>query len=45
LETGGVPQRYFLSAKACAGILRRAAKRGKKVPEILAAALASSCQR
>jgi hypothetical protein len=45
LETGGVPQRYFLSAKACAGILRRAAKRGNKVPEILAAALVSSCQR
>ena len=40
LETGGVPQRYFLSAKACAGILRRAAKRGKKLPDILAAALA-----
>jgi predicted nucleic acid-binding protein len=41
LETGGVPRRYFLSAKACAGILRRAAKRGKKLPDLLAAALAS----
>ena len=26
LETGRLPQRYFLSAVACAGILRRAAK-------------------
>ena len=29
LETGEVPQRYFLSATACRGILRRADKRGK----------------
>jgi hypothetical protein len=29
LETGDVPQRYYLSAKACSGILRRADKRGK----------------
>ena len=39
LETGSVPQRFFLSAKACAGILRRAAKRGKKLPPQLEAAL------
>ena len=39
LETGDVPQRFFLSAKACAGILRRADKRGKKLPEALAIAL------
>jgi hypothetical protein len=32
LETGAVPPRYFLSPKACAGILRRAAKRGKELP-------------
>src|ERR1700745_1909226 len=32
LETGEVPQRYFLSAKACAGILRRADKRGRALP-------------
>ena len=31
--------RYSLSAKACAGILRRAEKRGKKLPEQLARAL------
>jgi len=41
LETGAVPQRYFLSAKACAGILRRAAKRGKALPDQLFAALQS----
>ncbi len=31
--------KYCLSAKACAGILRRAEKRGKKLPEVLEAAL------
>ena len=30
-----VPERYFLSARACKGILRRAEKRGKKLPQIL----------
>lgn len=39
LVTGDVPQRYFLSAKACAGILRRAARRGKTLPVLLARAL------
>ena len=39
LETGELPQRYFLSAKACQGILRRAAKRGKTLPEALHQAL------
>ena len=39
LETGPVPTRYYLSANACQGILRRAAKRGKKLPEMLEAAL------
>jgi hypothetical protein len=32
---GGVLQKYFLSAKACQGILRRAETRGKQLPEIL----------
>lgn len=32
LETGDVPRRYFLSGRACRGILRRAAKRGKELP-------------
>ena len=39
LETGDVPQRYYLSAKACAGILRRAEKRGKELPTMLRLAL------
>ena len=39
LETGDVPQRFFLSAKACQGILRRAEKRGKKLPIPLQSAL------
>jgi hypothetical protein len=39
LETGDVPQRFFLSAKACEGILRRAEKRGKELPGALSAAL------
>ncbi len=42
LETGDVPQRYFLSAKACAGILRRAERRGKKLPPALKASLEMS---
>ena len=39
LETGDVPQRYFLSATACKGILRRADKRGKLLPAALKSAL------
>jgi hypothetical protein len=39
LETGDVPQRFFLTPKACQGILRRAGKRGKDLPEALQAAL------
>ena len=39
LETGDVPQRYFLSPTACRGILRRAEKRGKELPQLLAHAL------
>ena len=39
LETGDVPQRYFLSATACRGILRRAENRGKDLPPMLLRAL------
>jgi len=39
LETGVVPQRFFLSARACAGILRRAERRGKELPAPLRRAL------
>jgi hypothetical protein len=39
LEIGELPQRYFLSATACKGILRRAEKRGKALPPQLRQAL------
>ena len=39
LETGDVPQRFFLTERACQGILRRAEKRGKSLPPSLRAAL------
>ena len=35
------PEKYYLSAKACQGILNRANRRGKKLPEILQKALES----
>jgi len=41
LERGSIPQRFFLSSKACAGILRRAEKRGKQLPAALQGALES----
>ena len=31
----GVPEKYYLSPKACLGILRRASVRGKELPELL----------
>lgn len=34
-----VPERYYLSARACEGILSRASRRGKALPEILRTAL------
>lgn len=34
-----VPERYLLSAKACAGILRRAQRRGRSLPDPLRVAL------
>jgi hypothetical protein len=39
LETGDVPQRFFLSSTACQGILRRAERRGKQIPQALEHAL------
>src|SRR5690606_39152039 len=39
LEKGSIPQKFFLSAKACAGILRRAEKRGRHLPLLLEMAL------
>lgn len=34
-----VPERYFLSPKACRGILHRASARGKELPAVLRIAL------
>ena len=39
LVRGSIPPQYFLSSTACAGILRRAEKRGKTLPEPLMRAL------
>ena len=47
LEVGNIPQRYYLSSKACLGILRRAGSRGKDLPPMLKEALkmqADSCE-
>jgi hypothetical protein len=42
LEQGSIPSKYFLSARACAGILRRAEARGKTLPDELLSALRTS---
>jgi hypothetical protein len=34
-----VPEKYYLTKLACQGILRRAAQRGKQLPEVLRLAL------
>jgi len=39
LERGTLPDRFYLSATACSGILRRADRRGKVLPEPLRLAL------
>jgi hypothetical protein len=44
LEQTSIPQRFFLSSTACAGILRRADKRGKQLPPALQTALLSVAQ-
>lgn len=36
------PEKYFLSRKACAGILRRAIRRGKQFPYMLLEAIAEA---
>lgn len=35
LQNEPTPERYYLSRKACEGILRRVEKRGKRIPDIL----------
>ena len=45
LETGRVPERYYLTAKACQGILRRAESRHKELPGVLKEALEYQSER
>jgi len=45
LETGEFPQRYFLTERACVGILRRADNRGRRLPDALRAALEARAGR
>jgi hypothetical protein len=40
-DSRDVPARFYLSQKACAGIVRRAERRGKALPPLLLAALKS----
>lgn len=40
-----VPLKYYLSAKACEGVLRRAKKRGKELPKILETAIKQQIER
>ena len=40
-----VSEKYYLSARACEGILRRADKRGKELPEVLKTALENQITR
>lgn len=39
------PEKYYLSQKACEGILRRASRRGKQLPELLKTALTMQIER
>ena len=43
LETGDVPPRYYLTASACKGILRRAEQRKVQLPEALKMTLEAQC--
>lgn len=44
LEIGVLPPRYYLSPKACAGLIRRAEARGKTLPELLRLVLTQAAQ-
>lgn len=45
LEAEPIPEKYFLSSTACAGILRRADKRGRTLPAALRKALEETVAR
>ena len=40
----GVPDKYYLSPKACQGILRRASEHGRVLPDVLRLALERQAQ-
>jgi hypothetical protein len=40
-----VPEKFYLSGRACEGILRRAERRGKELPEMLKEALLQMIER
>ena len=40
-----MPEKYFLSARACEGIIRRAERRGKELPPMLKEALEQMIER
>ena len=44
LVTGNIPARYYLSVKCAEGILRRAERRGRTLPEIMKAAMIRQSQ-
>ena len=43
--TANAPEKYYLSPRACRGILQRASKRGKELPTLLKAALERQAQQ
>jgi hypothetical protein len=45
LERDSIPKKYYLSPKACAGILRRTDKQGKTLPKALEDALAAATEK
>jgi hypothetical protein len=44
VETSAVPRRFFLSQKACAGILRRVERKKKTLPPLLLRVLKATVQ-
>lgn len=42
--TGTAPEKYYLSPRACQGILRRCRQRGKILPDVLREALERQAQ-
>lgn len=45
MRVRGLPPRHYLTPRACAGILRRALRRGKAIPEPLRSALEAQAGR